>query len=221
MPFVSVDQLIGLTGVALSFAATWCQFQRARRVSVDGVSLTTWYQFVLLGIFWIAYGIAVHSRIVILGSAVCAPLQIAIVARLEPFRHLATVARASAFIVCCCVLPTILFGWAAGAIGTGVAMAANRLPQIIELLRHPGDLGVSVSSWTVGAVCSVVWMGYYVSHDLTSALIATMAGFVGNVMIATLATWRHHQASARSPEGSVRPLAGTAEHHGHPLQVQA
>jgi hypothetical protein len=206
MPGVSVSTLIGLSGVSLSVLATWFQFRRSRRISVDGISLVTWYQFVLMGLFWIAYGTAQHSTIVVAGSVLCAPLQIAIVARLEPWRHLGTIARASAFIFCCCGLSTLLFGWAGGALGTGVAMAANRLPQIIELVRHPGDLGVSVSSWAVGAACSVVWIGYYATEHLTAALVATLAGMMGNVTIAALAQWRHTQRVARVGE-LVGPLA--------------
>jgi hypothetical protein len=219
MPLLSIGDAIGVVGVALSGLATWYQFQRARRVSVDGISLVTWFQFMLMGSFWIAYGLGEHSPIVIAGSALCLPLQAAIVARLEPLRHLAHLAWATTFIVACCAVPTLLGGWAAGAIGCGVAMAANRLPQIVTLIRFSGDLGVSVASWAMGALCSVAWIGYYVSAHLLAALIATAAGMTGNLVIAGLAQWRHGQRDGEPV--LVRPLARGAEPLGHSLQAQA
>lgn len=215
MPDVSLADAIGLLGVAGSSLATFYQFQRARTLSIDGISFVTWYQFLLMSAFWITYGIGVHRPIIILGSALCAPLQISIVWRLQPWRRLPQIVGATTFIFLCCGLTTLVFGWAAGALGTGVAMAVNRLPQIIQLLRHAGDLGVSVASWSVGAACSVAWIAYYAIDHLVAALIATVAGMVGNLVIAGLATWRHRQA-----RGLVGPLPGRAERAGHGLQLQ-
>jgi hypothetical protein len=200
MPSLSFASLAGLAGVAFGVGATWSQFRRARRVSTDGISLTTWYQFLLMGIFWTSYGVGVHSRIVIAGSVLVFPMQVAIVRRLEPWRHPRTIVRASVFIAVCCFLPTVLFGWSAGALGTGVAMVINRLPQIIELVRHPGDLGVSVASWSIGAISMLVWICYYAGEGLVAPLVATAAGMCGNVAIAVLAAWRHRQ---NAPDGCV------------------
>jgi len=60
-------------------------------------------------------------------------------------------ARALGYIVVCCVLPTMVWGWAGGVFGTGVAMTINRAPQLIELVRHADATGVSATSWFVGA----------------------------------------------------------------------
>lgn len=220
MPTPNLADTVGLTGVALSGVATWCQYRRARTISVDGISLTTWYQFTLMGAFWVSYGLAVHAPIIIAGSVLCFPWQVAIVSRLSPHRHLARIATGTAFVSLCGVVPTIAFGWSAGAIGCGVAMAANRIPQMIDLVHYPRDLGVSVASWAIGGVCSVAWIGYYEVAHLWAALAATAAGMVGNVLIAALASWRHHQRTGAREPVLVRPLAGGAEHLGHALQPQ-
>ena len=185
--------VMGWLGVTLSLISTWFQFRRARTISVDGISLTTWFQFILMGVFWCSYGAVEHSIVIVAGSALVAPFQIAIVARLRPWEHRATVIRAGAFIFLCCALPTMLFGWSAGVLGTGVAMAVNRLPQILTLIRHSGDFGVSAGSWTVGTLCSMMWMMYYSGEHLRSALLATGAAAIGNATIAVLAAWRHQQ----------------------------
>jgi hypothetical protein len=220
MPTLNLADTVGLTGVALSGVSTWCQYRRARTISVEGISLTTWYQFILMGVFWVSYGLAEHAPIVIAGSVLCFPWQMAIVARLSPHRHLAHVAVGTAFVSLCCAVPTIAFGWSAGAVGCGVAMAVNRLPQIIDLLRYPRDLGVSVASWAIGGVCSVAWIGYYEFAHLWAALAATAAGMIGNILIASLASWRHRQRTTTGEPGLVRPLTRGAEHLGHALQPQ-
>jgi hypothetical protein len=196
MPSISFSDVFGFSSVALGIVSTWVQFRRARTISVDGISLTTWYQFILLGMFWISYGVTVHSGFLLFGSALVAPLQLGIVMRLEPLKNWRVLLRATLFIVVCSALPTLLFGFSAGVIGTGVAMVANRLPQIIKLIRHPGDLGVAVGSWTVGAASALLWVLYYVGVHLWYALAVTAAGMVGNLVIASLATWRHRQVAA-------------------------
>jgi hypothetical protein len=145
-------------------------------------------------------------------------MQVVIVWRLQWWRHLSRVALATAFIAQCAAMPVLLFGWAAGALGVGFAMAANRVPQIVQLIRHPGDFGVSTASWSIGAVCSVAWIGYYAAEHLAAALIATVAGMIGNLVITALAVWRHRQD--RAVAYSVRPLAVGAEQFGDALQLQ-
>jgi hypothetical protein len=221
MPTLNLADSIGLVGVALSGVGTWCQFRRARQVSVEGISLTTWFQFILMGLFWVGYGLAQHAPIIVAGSALCFPMQVAIVARLSPLRHLAHLAVGTSALALCCVVPTVAFGWSAGALGCGVAMAVNRLPQVIDLVRFPSDFGVSVASWALGAVCSVAWIGYYEFAHLWAALAATVAGMLGNVAIAALASWRHHQRAAANGDELVRPLSGGAERSRHALQTQS
>ncbi len=194
MLHLSFAHVVGWLGVALSFLATWYQFHRVRTVGIDGVSLTTWFQFCLMGGFWMSYGAAVHDVVIIAGSLFCWPLQAAIVMRLSPLRQLGTLARAVAFIGACSLLPTLAFGWTAGVYGTGVAMVANRMPQLTKLVRHKGDMGVSVGSWSIGAACSAMWIVYYIPTKLWAPLISTAAAMCGNIAIAVLAAYRHRQA---------------------------
>ena len=154
MLHLSAADLLGWAGVTMGVISTWIQYRRARSISVDGISLVTWLQFILMGIFWISYGAERHSLIIAAGAAFVMPMQISIVARLKPWRHGANVMRAVAFIFACSAAPTLLLGWQAGVYGIGVAMALNRVPQIMTLVRNRGDLGVSVGSWSLGAVCS-------------------------------------------------------------------
>jgi uncharacterized protein with PQ loop repeat len=185
---------MGWLGATLGVASTWVQLRRARDVSVDGISLTTWYQFALMGVFWLCYGLATAQAPLIVGNLVCLPMMIVLVIRLRPLEQRATMVRSSLFIACCCLVPTVALGWRAGVIGTGVAMVANRVPQITTLVRHPGDAGVSVASWLVGSVCLVMWIIYYVPIHQWAPLAVTAAALVGNLAIAALATWRHRQA---------------------------
>lgn len=219
MSALSFADVVGLGGVALGGTSTFVQFRRAWRVSVDGISLVTWYQFALMSLFWISYGTAVNSMIVVAGSAVCLPMQIFIVARLSPWARRRELGAATLFIFTCCGLSSWAFGWSIGVFGTGIAMVANRIPQIRELLRHDGDYGVSSISWAIGAACSLMWIVYYDGTRLWSPLIATAGAMAGNIVIASLAAWRHRQAE--SPTGSVWPLARRAEGLGEALQPQA
>ena len=195
MLHVTFAVTLGWLGVTFGFVSTIFQFRRAFRISVDGISLVTWYQFILMGMFWISYGFAVHKLIIIMGAACVMPMQIAIVGRLKPWLHSRVILRSTMFIVVCSVVPSVLFGWSAGVLGTGVAMVFNRIPQILTLARHPGDLGVSAGSWTIGAICSAMWIVYYFGEHLWAGAIATMAAMIGNIAIAVLAAWRHRQVA--------------------------
>jgi hypothetical protein len=190
---LSPDDLVGWLGVSLGVISTWFQFRRARSISVDGISLVTWFQFILMGFFWISYGIHQHSAIIAAGAGFVMPMQISIVMRLKPWRHVVTLSRSVAFIFTCCALPTLLFGWSAGVYGIGFAMAFNRVPQIMTLIRHRGDLGVSVGSWSLGALCSAMWIAFYAGNANWAGMVATAAAMAGNVAIAALASWRHRQ----------------------------
>lgn len=198
MSYHSVAIEFGWAAAVLGFWATFAQSRRASRRGVEGVSLATWALFVFMGCFWITYGVVARSWEVTMGSAVILPLQLAIVFRLAPWRSWMVVARAFGFFVLLCVVPTVMWGWPAGVYGTGIAMIANRAPQILELIRHEDATGVSVASWLVNGAGSVLWVLYYQDVHLWAAMI-TM-GFAGaaNLLIAILATWRHRQIMQRT-----------------------
>lgn len=180
----------GYLGVALGVVATFAQFRRVRRDGAAGVSPATWTLFCLMGGFWIAYGTAVHSPEIVLGSLTLLPMQLSIVSRLRPLDP-AVVGRAAGFFALCCVAPTLVLGWDAGVLGVGVAMTVTRMPQLIELVREPDASGVSAASWYVGAAGCALWIAYYASTGMAAALIATAAAGLTSLAIAGLATWRH------------------------------
>jgi uncharacterized protein with PQ loop repeat len=182
----------GWAAVFLGIVGTYAQFTRARRLGIEGISFATWVLFAFMGCFWITYGaVSAHSWQVILGSLLVLPFQLAIVFRLKPWNERTILARSFFFFVACCVVPTLLWGWAGGVYGTGVAMTANRGPQLIELIRHRDASGVSVSSWMVGASGSALWILYYSGVHLWAALIATLFAGIANLTIGLLAYWRH------------------------------
>ena len=185
---------MGWLAVASGVVGTSYQLRRVRTLGIEGVSLATWVLFVYMGCFWITYGFAAHSVEVVLGSALILPLQLSILFRLAPWRRWAVPARALGYFVVCCVMPTILWGWAGGVFGTGVAMSINRAPQLIELIRHPDASGVSATSWFIGAFGCSMWILYYTGVHLWAALTATAFAGLANLAIALLATWRHGQA---------------------------
>jgi uncharacterized protein with PQ loop repeat len=188
----------GWLAVALGLVGTVAQYVRINRLGVEGVSLATWVLFVLMGSFWITYGaVSAHSWQVVLGSLLLLPLQASIVVRLKPWRRWPVSVRSFAFFVASCVLPTLVWGWAGGVYGTGVAMVANRVPQIVELVRHEDASGVSVSSWVLGVCGTGLWIAYYTGVRLWAPLISTFCAGTASLIIASLASWRHNQARDR------------------------
>ena len=185
---------MGWLAVSSGLVGTLAQLRRVRTLGVEGVSLATWVLFVYMGSFWIAYGLVARSAEVTLGSLLILPLQLAILVRLKPWLRWAVPARALGYFIACCVVPTILWGWAGGVFGTGVAMTINRAPQLIELVRERDASGVSAVSWFIGAFGCSLWITYYVGAHLWAALTATACAGVANLAIALLATWRHAQA---------------------------
>ena len=185
---------MGWLAVASGFVGTYAQFRRARTLGVVGVSLATWVLFVYMGCFWVTYGVVARSWEVTLGSLLCLPIQVAILVRLKPWERWQVPARALGYFVACCVVPSMLWGWAGGVYGTGVAMTINRAPQLIELIRERDASGVSSTSWYVGALGCTMWITYYTGAHLWAALAATACAGVANLVIALLATWRHLQA---------------------------
>lgn len=196
MHFHDVALLLGWVAVLVTFWGAVAQFQRALRRGIEGISLATWTLFVLMGLFWITYGVDRRSVVIILGSLVVLPLQVAIVVKLKPWRCWAIVTRSLLFSVVFCVLPTLLWGWPGGVYGTSIAMIINRAPQIIELIRYPDATGVSVSMWVLGAAAALCWVLYYQDVRLWAPLIATAFAGLASLSIALLATWRHRQANA-------------------------
>ena len=185
---------MGWLAVASGLVGTFAQFRRVRTRGVEGVSLATWVLFAYMGCFWISYGFAVRSAEVALGSLLILPMQLGILVRLKPWLCWTVSLRALGYFFLCCVVPTVLWGWAGGVYGTGVAMTINRAPQLIELIRQRDASGVSATSWYVGFFGCTLWITYYVGAHLWAALTATAFAGVANLAIALLATWRHAQA---------------------------
>jgi len=193
MSFRVLADSLGWIAIVLGLWGTYVQYRRVIRQGVEGVSLATWTLFAFMGCFWIAYGFVVHSIVIISGSVVIWPFQVGIVYRLKPWRAWGTIARSFAYAAICCAMTTILWGWQAGVYGTGVAMAINRGPQIVKLIRHADGTGVSVATWALGATGALCWVIYYESHGLWAPLVATAFAGTASLTIAVLALWRHRQ----------------------------
>jgi uncharacterized protein with PQ loop repeat len=188
---------MGWLAVLSGVVGTATQLRRVSTRGIEGVSLATWVLFVYMGCFWITYGFSARSVEVILGSALILPMQLSILFRLKPWLRAAVPLRALGYFTLCCVVPTVLWGWAGGVLGTGVAMTINRAPQFIELVRHTDASGVSATSWFIGAFGCTLWILYYTGSHLWAALTATAFAGLANLAIGLLATWRHTQARER------------------------
>ncbi len=152
------------------------QLRRVRALGVEGVSLATWVLFAYME-FASGSPTAFAARSVRnrLGQwrSCCLPMQLAILFRLSPWRRWVVPVRALGYFTVCCVVPTLLWGWAGGVFGTGVAMTINRAPQLIELVRQVNASGVSATSWFVAFVGCSLWIVYYSGAHLWAALTAT------------------------------------------------
>lgn len=186
---------LGWTAVMLGVPGTISQWQRIRTLGIEGVSVATWFLFVLMGCFWISYGFVAHSLQVTLGSLIILPLQLAVLFRLSPWKHRRTSILATAFFVALAVLPTAMFGWQKGVYCMTIVMVSNRVPQILELIRQPDASGVSAASWLIGVVGTFCWITYYQNVHLWSALFATSGVGVANLIVFVLVVWRHRQAT--------------------------
>lgn len=190
MTFALFNALLGWVGVILGYVMTWMQFQRARDVGVEGISLQTWSLFLFMGFFWVSYGIGSGDWVILAGSGPLLPLQIALVARLKPIRNRRVVVLSGGFVFLLSFVTSFIGGWDMGVLGTTVAMLWTRMPQIIELVKDPDVEGVSISSWVIGAVCSAFWVAYYVGVHKWWAMAATAVAVLSNLVIAGLASWR-------------------------------
>lgn len=191
--FVTV---IGVIAVLGGYWTTWIQLQRARTIGIEGISLATWLLFLWMGFFWASYGLAISNHLIWAGSLPLLPLQGALVWMLHPFRQPRTIIATIVAIAILSFGTTALWGWNAGVAGTTLAMFWNRLPQIVELIRDPDVRGVSVSSWAIGALCSLLWVTYYLGERLWFPLVATTVATMSNLVIALLAVWRQRQQAA-------------------------
>ena len=197
MKYHDLAVTIGWVAVSLTVWGTFAQYRRALRRGVEGVSLATWLLFALMGCFWISYGLDQRSALIILGSVLALPLQLAVIVRLRPWRSPLVVTRVVLLVLVACVAPALLFGWSGGVYCAGVVMVATRAPQLIELVRHRGAEGVSVSMWTFSTVALVCWVIYYQNVRLWAPLTSTLCAGVASTSIALLALWRHRQARAQ------------------------
>ena len=186
--------LIAWTAVAAGALATVAQYQRVRTLGIEGVSSATWLLFTLIGGFWISYGVwSAHSFVVVMGSLLCWPLQIAIVVRLSPWRHARGSLQAIGMFTATCAVPGVVGGWSYCVYGCGLAMTLLRGPQFVELVRAGDWSGVSSTSWFFSASCALLWITYYTDVRLWAPLIATAASGSASLVIAVLSVWRHRQ----------------------------
>lgn len=187
----------GWVGVSLGLWGTFAQFQRARTIGVEGVSLATWVLFILMGSFWMSYGLAEGNWLIFLGSGIIWPLQWSVVWRLKPWQHWRVVTRSAAVVLTLSYLPIFVWGWSGGVAGTGIVMLANRWPQLIELIQQDDASGVSTTTWATGFVGSCVWTAYYFGAKLHAAMWSNI--FTGLMNFANMAMTikRHRQAKMK------------------------
>lgn len=184
----------GWAAVLAGLVSTLAQHARVSRLGVEGVSLATWELFGFMSLFWTAYGAAsAHSWEIIWGSAILLPFQASIVKRLRPWRNWRETARTLGFFLACCAVPMMVWGWAGGVYGIGLAAITTRIPQIVELIRQEDASGVSVGSWAFGSLSTVLWVPYYIGVKLWAALISTSFAGVASLTIVLLVCWRHNQ----------------------------
>lgn len=193
MKATTIYILCGWSAVILAVIGAYSQQQRARRVSIEGISLATWIMFTEMGVFWILYGCFAHSWQAIMGSLLILPLQIDVIMRLKFWDDWKTVVKSSVFIFVTCVLPALLWGWSGGIYGTAFAMVINRSPQLIKLIKVRDATGVSEAYWLNAVIASVLWVTYYLGSDYLAAGVATICSGTTNVFILYLAWLRHRQ----------------------------
>ncbi len=185
--------IIGWVGAFLGLPGTVVQYRRVLKDGIEGISIATWLMFAFMCIYWISYGVAISSWVVIMGSLIVFPFQLLVISHLSPMKHLKVVFATGAFIFVSAWIPAMTWGWSAGVYGTGFAMVMNRMPQLIELIRVKHVKGVSATSWAIGSFGSLLWTIYYTSERLWAAFFATIVSGIANVCIMSLTIWRHHQ----------------------------
>lgn len=193
MPLAS---LMGWGGVTVGTLTTIAQVVRIRRMGSDGVNATTWSLFAIMSVFWLAYGLASHSREIVAGSLVGAPFFIGLLWMLDRGERWRGLGRAAIAVATTTWLPAALFGWNAGLLGIGTLVVATRAPQLAQLVRARHAQGVSVASWLLGATSVTLWLAYYVATSRTAAAVTMGAALVANLSIVVLAVARHRTVVA-------------------------
>jgi hypothetical protein len=115
------------------------------------------------------------------------------------------------FILACCLLPAVAWGWAGAVVGVGVAGWITRGPQLVTLLRANSASGVSSSSWLTAALVSSLWVVYYVGARLWPVMIVTAVAGTVSLIIAALARWRHAQVHGSTNIVDLAPTLGAFE----------
>jgi len=189
---VSAADIIGWIGALTGGFMTAIQYFRAHRVGVDGISPLTWSLFLMMGIFWMAYGFEEHSACMVVGTLMVAPVQAAILFAIGWRETWRSMVLALLIVIVTILLPTIIWGWNVGAGSIGVVMVFTRLPQIVDLIRLPSVEGVSVMSWLLSSVNLGLWLYYYVVHHDSGAALSMVITIASNLLITVLAARRHH-----------------------------
>ena len=196
MSFYSFTVAIGWIAAVLSVVVVYTQFKRMSQRGVEGVSLATWTLFLYLDIFWILYGLAVHSWPLIIGCTITLPLQLLIWFQLKPWERSRVSIHSLVLFVTFSAVPALQWGWAGAAVGAGLVGWVTRAPQLVHLVRYEAATGVSVSSWAIAATGSGLWVVYYFGARLWPVLFVTAVGGLVSLTVAALAGWRHLQARA-------------------------
>jgi uncharacterized protein with PQ loop repeat len=196
----------GWAGAIFGTLTTIAQVIRIRRLGVDGVNATTWALFLLMSVYWLAYGLAVRSPQIIVSVLAAAPFLCWLLALLEPSASLRGVARAACATAFAAFLPAALFGWSVGLLGLGVVIVATRMPQLVQLVRATHADGVSVASWLYGAASVGLWLAYYVSTTKLAAAATMAAALAMNLSIVAFTLARHRQSN-----GAVRGVLDAPE----------
>ena len=189
---MSAADIIGWIGALTGGFMTAIQYFRAHRVGVDGISPLTWSLFLMMGIFWMAYGFEEHSACMVVGTLMVAPVQAAILFAIGWRETWRSMVLALLMVIVTILLPTIIWGWNVGAGSIGVVMVFTRLPQIVDLIRLPSVEGVSVMSWLLSSVNLGLWLYYYVVHHDSGAALSMVITIASNLLITVLAARRHH-----------------------------
>lgn len=203
---MALASVAGWGGASFGTLTTVAQVLRIRRQGTDGVNATTWALFLVMSLFWLAYGVAVRSPEIIVSVAVAAPFLCWLLALLAADERWAGTARATGAVAIAAALPAALFGWNAGLFGIGALIVATRAPQLVQLVRASHADGVSVTSWLYGALSVGLWLAYYASTARYAAAASMFAALLANLAIVVLTAMRHRRTPERAPVALV--LAG-------------
>jgi len=188
-------QVFGWIAAAVGLTSVVIQAVRVNRRGTDGVSILTWSLGIFAETFWTAYGAATGSWPIFAGAILTGIAMACIVVRggTQIPRALGT-----AFAVAAVVgwLPTLLWGWDAGVIGTQLVGVALCVPQIAALYRTQTARGVSAITWFVSASMTVLWAVYSALDARWVLLVTNIVLCALHLTIGVLATARHHKLAA-------------------------